>query len=241
MMLQAPSYDTVGWFARDAQMFARVGEVLLESGNRRQLPRRMLVARDAFELADPAVVSALQPVVDTAGAMIGDVSNERLSPNGLVEWHNQQLILQSREAWESVADWIDHVNPRMSFLVAKRYVFASEITETDIEDARVARETIRIRMDEVLLDDVIVCLPTTASPARQLHEPLSVRQVVQEATYSLVTVASTIGAPQINLPLAEVDGLPVGLSLIGPRGSDDTLMELGLELESHIANQTSSR
>ena len=29
MLLQAPSYDTIGWFARDAETFARVGAVIL--------------------------------------------------------------------------------------------------------------------------------------------------------------------------------------------------------------------
>ncbi len=46
---------------------------------------------------------------------------------------------------------------------------------------------------------------------------------------ALVTIASTIGAPQVNLPLAEVDGLPVGLSLIGPKGSDEMLLAFARE------------
>lgn len=33
-------------------------------------------------------------------------------------------------------------------------------------------------------------------------------------------------APQVNLPIAEVEGLPVGLGLIGPPGSDEDLLQL---------------
>ena len=40
------------------------------------------------------------------------------------------------------------------------------------------------------------------------------------------------GCPQINLPLAKVDGLPVGLSLMGARGSDETLMRFAVEVAS---------
>jgi amidase len=40
---------------------------------------------------------------------------------------------------------------------------------------------------------------------------------------TLTCIAGSCGTPQINLPLAEVDGLPVGLSLLGPRGSDEML------------------
>ncbi len=63
-----------------------------------------------------------------------------------------------------------------------------------------------------------------------LNEKLSTRLAVQDRTYSLVTIASTIGAPQINLPVAEVKGLPVGLSLIGPKGSDEILIALAREV-----------
>ncbi len=43
-------------------------------------------------------------------------------------------------------------------------------------------------------------------------------------------IAGSIGAPQINLPLAEVGGLPVGLSLLGPRGSDEMLIAFAREI-----------
>src|SRR5712691_6434001 len=50
---QAPSYDTIGWFARDADLFARVGAVLLQSGLPAACPSRLVIAEDAFEVADP--------------------------------------------------------------------------------------------------------------------------------------------------------------------------------------------
>jgi amidase len=241
MMLQAPSYDTVGWLARDAEMFSRVGSVLLRDGPTSRRPARLVVAEDAFELADETISQALKPFVENIAGILGGLSSERLADTSLSEWHQQQLILQSREAWHSVKDWVDRVNPRMSYLVAKRYVFASEISNADIEAATAKRSAIQKRMAEVLGSDTVVCLPTAAKTARPLHERLSVRQEIQETTYCLVTIASTVGVPQINLPLAEVDGLPVGLSLMGPRASDEMLMELALEIENAISPSTSSR
>ena len=55
ILLQAPSYDTVGWFARDAGLFARVGSVLLQTEIGKARPRRLVEAADAFEVADEAV------------------------------------------------------------------------------------------------------------------------------------------------------------------------------------------
>ena len=46
------------------------------------------------------------------------------------------------------------------------------------------------------------------------------------------------GCPQINLPLPTVDGLPVGLSLMGARGSDETLMSFAVEIEAEWRGQS---
>ena len=48
MLLQAPSYDTIGWFARDAETFARVGTVILPPAGETARPRRLVIAEDAL-------------------------------------------------------------------------------------------------------------------------------------------------------------------------------------------------
>ena len=40
---------------------------------------------------------------------------------------------------------------------------------------------------------------------------------------------------KVSLPVARVDGLPVGLSLIGPAGSDERLLELAEDLAAVLA------
>lgn len=78
----APSYDTVGWFARDAPLLRKTGEVLLsrfDAAGRQKLPGscgcgatpRWLVGRDAFELADPEAARAIYDVL-SGGAGAGE-------------------------------------------------------------------------------------------------------------------------------------------------------------------------
>ncbi len=50
MLPQAPSSDTTGWFARDAETFARVSTALLGEAPG-ALPTRLLIATDAFAFA----------------------------------------------------------------------------------------------------------------------------------------------------------------------------------------------
>ena len=99
MLLQAPSFDTIGWFARDAGTFARVGAAILSSADVER-PRRLVIAEDAFALAEPAVRKVLEAALETVASRFDARSSQRLSPTSLEEWSGHQQVLQSREAWE---------------------------------------------------------------------------------------------------------------------------------------------
>ena len=236
ILIQAPSYDTIGWFARDIELFARVGNVLLSHSRRTEMrPQRLILAQDAFELADPATVEALQPHVAAVTALIGNVQNERIAHTSLADWARRQLVLQGREAWASVDEWIDQVNPRFAFNVAERYTMGRSFTDEDVEQAQEMRFQIRTRVGELLREDTFICLPTAVGPAPLLGGTQQERAALQVRNSHLTTIAGNSGSPQINLPLAQVplpDGgsAPVGLSLIGPRGSDEALISLAQEL-----------
>ena len=224
ILLQAPSYDTIGWFARDAELFARVGAVLLQSNIPAARPRRLVLAEDAFEVADAGVAEALHPCVARLTALIGETTTVRLAPEGLAAWSEQQQVLQGREAWETAQDWIDRVNPRFSFEVTERYLTARSYTDAEVAAAQVRRDAIRQRLDAVLAEDAVLCLPTTPAPAPRRGERTSARRDLRARISMLTCIAGTTGRPQINLPLTEVDGLPVGVSLLGARGADEVLL-----------------
>ncbi len=231
MLLQAPSYDTIGWFARDPDTFQRVGRVLLASDAEPPLPAQLLIAEDAFELAEPETRSALNAVVENLGPMFQSVTTLRLSPTSLTDWSNQQQILQSREAWEAVREWIDRVNPAFSFEVSDRYVTARAVTDEQVAAAQLGREDIVARMNEVFQGgNKVMCLPTTISPAPLKGQPVSQRHEMRLRNSALTSIAGNTGRPQISLPLAQVDGLPVGLSLMGDRGADEVLIALAKKL-----------
>ena len=230
MLPHAPAYDTVGWFARDPEVLGRVGAVLLKSPIEGGRPTGLIIAEDAFDVADEAVTDVLRPAVDTIASLIGDRSTERLAPTGLADWSARQRVLQGRQAWETARDWIDRVNPRFGFDVAQSYIAGGTFSDPEVGAARSARKVVMARMDELLAGDAVVCLPTTPTPAPPLGQTLSMRRHLGSRIGLLTCIAGTIGGPQISLPLAEVDGLPVGLSLIGARGSDEMLIAFASEI-----------
>ena len=223
MLKQAGSFDTVGWFARDAEMFARLAAILFETEVPDAKPTRMIVAEDAFDIADDAVVQALQNPVQRVGDLIGDVSTMRLSPNGLDEWRGFQQALQSREAWETAHEWVDRCNPRFGYDVARRLVEAAEITDETVAAAQVGRQAVQTRMAEILIPGTVICLPTAPFPAPEVGLPQSEMWARRLRIITLTCLGGLLGAPQINLPLAEVEGMPVGLSLLAAPGADALL------------------
>ena len=224
MLLQAPSYDTVGWFARDPDLFARVGAVLLQTRIGPIRPRRLVVAEDAFEVADPSVREALEPLVERLGSLIGLSSRERLAPTSLSDWAAGQRVRASSESWEVVREWIDRVNPRMSFLVAESCLAGRSLTPEEVASALADRQRIMARMRALLAGETVVCLPTAPTPAPPRTQTMSERRPLTSRIVQLTCTAGTIGAPQINLPWAEAEGLPAGLSLIAAPGSDEMLI-----------------
>jgi amidase len=106
------------------------------------------------------------------------------------------------------------------------------ITDAQIEEAAKVQTAAAARVDELLADGAILCLPTAPTPAPPVGEPQSVRRPLGPRLGALTCIAGITGCPQINLPLAEVDGLPVGLSLIGNRGSDESLIAFARQIEA---------
>jgi amidase len=231
MMQQAPSSDTTGWFARDIETFARVSSVMLDEPIPSTLPRRLIIAIDAFGFADSEVTAAMQPMVEELRALIGDTREEVMAPGGITQWARAQRTLQPSEAWLTFKDWIDRDNPRFAFSVARNIVFGSMIPESERDWARLVRSEARGRMRYLLPEGTILCLPTTPFPAPKRGEPLSAAGPQRDRLLCLCCHGGLTGVPQVSIRGATVDGLPVGLSIVGGPGSDATLVAVAGALE----------
>lgn len=232
LMPQAPSSDTVGWFTRDAATFARVGDALLGEAPG-PLPTKLLVATDAFGFADPEVAEALKPMVERlTRALRATPRDEIMAPQGLSVWARAQRCLQPVEAWQTFRPWIERDNPRMAFTVAAGLIAGSQVPVNEQSWAALMREEARARLRYLLAPGTILCLPTTpfAAPARGL--PMPQLRPMRDRITCLCAQGGLTGHPQVNLPGALVDGAPVGLSIIGGRGSDASLIAVAQAMEA---------
>jgi amidase len=234
----APSFDCVGWFARDADCLARVGHVLFGQSKIAQPPRRVMIAEDAFELVGTEVASALADGAATVAQQVGEQAAVRVAPEGLRAWFEIFRIIQGYEIWSNRRDWIEAVSPTFGRGIRERLDWASTVTSGDAAAARAMAKGIGERLDALLGDGEILCLPTSPRVAPRKDEPTDKIEIeFREQAMCLLCIAGLGGLPQINLPLGSFAGLPLGLSLIGPRGSDSQLLTLASTLSAAAQNE----
>ncbi len=225
---QSPLFDTVGWFARDAATFVRAGEVLLRRAPAGQPPARLLIAEDAFAFADGAVATALRRPLARIAAAIGRVERIDVAPEGLAARFANHGTLQAREAYDTFAPWLDEANPRLAWEVAAAFAGGSTIPRERRAQAMAIRRRHAARLAALCGADGVIALPTTPFPAPPRDLPRRLMWPLRTRAGTLTCIAGSAQAPQLSLPLAEVDGLPVGLSLIAAPGNDALLLRAAL-------------
>ena len=222
-----PPFDVAGWFARDAGVLARVGRVLLADDFRPEPPRRLLRSADAFAMVDEAVARALDVAVETAATVVGNVEDVTVAPEGLESWFDTFRVLQAASIWATHGAWIRETRPDFGPGVRERFEWAEALDDGAVEAARLRFDAIRARIAQVVGPGDILCLPTSPRVAPLKNTPVDDIEIrYRHQAMHLLCIAGLGGLPQISLPMAELDGLPLGLSLNGPRGADLQLLKL---------------
>jgi amidase len=233
----AESFDTVGWFARDAGLLARVGAALLGPDAAGWHPRRLIVPEDAWAVAEPAVRQALAPALAKLEERFG--AAERVAVGGLVRgddadltgWKDRFRALQGHEIWLTHGDWIEQRKPRLGPEIAARFAFARSISAEAVGEARPMRELFAAAIER-LTADAALAIPTAPVIAPRLDDTAEAFLAYRDRTLALTCIAGLARVPQVSIPAGEVEGAPVALSLIARRGADLQLLALAAELGS---------
>ena len=225
VMPLAPSFDTVGWFARDAATLRRVGGVLLGAEGSAARWQRLLLPEDAWALAVPAAQKTLAPLVERLAQRLAPP--EKMLAGGtdsLEDWMWRFRHIQAREIMQTQGTWIAGARPNFGPEIQERFDWAATITEVEAAQAREYREAFARRLAGLLGDDVLLCLPTAPGIAPLCASTAAELVAHRAAVLSLTAIAGLARLPQVTLPLARVDGCPLGLSLIAPAGADADLL-----------------
>lgn len=223
----APSFDTVGWFARDTALLQRAGQVLLDIDTPAPAPNTLLIAKDCFELVDEDIRHALQEPVNSVAKHLNESREVTVAADGLESFMECFRVIQGAEIWQSLGAWITQHEPQLGPGVDDRIAAAKAIKQEDANAARKVHQQIRQHLDQLIAPGNVLCLPTSPRVAPLKETATDTLEVTYRyQAICLLSIAGLGGLPEVTIPLGTVNGLPVGLSLVGSRGSDHSLLEL---------------
>lgn len=181
-----------------------------------------------------ALAGPLRSIQEVLGCKVQEVSLREIdsepSDAGLTDWLDTFCTLQWAEIWSSLGSWVEAVKPAFGPRTINNFELTRNLDRRKIEPAARRREDYQRRLNAFLGHDNILCLPTTPAPAPgkgtlgdEARNPDSQRSYYPR-TLSLTSIAGIGRLPQVTLPLGNVEGMPVGLSLAAGYGRDAFLL-----------------
>lgn len=228
----ADSFDTPGWFARDGKSFAAVAAVLLGK-DKVKLPKapRLMLGMDLFAQATTEAEAILRDVTQRAAMRLGETVEMAIAPN-LDELYWAFRWLQGREAWEADGAMIDRYHPPLGPGVAERFAYAKNVSDDDVAKGNTLRKAFRAHLAAILGKDGVLILPTVPDIAPLVSASEADLEDFRNRALRLLCISGLSGFPQVTVPVAMRDGAPLGLSVLGPKGSDHSLVEFAVRLEN---------
>ena len=227
----APSLDTCGWFSKDMLTFERVADVLLgKDANPLSATVRLLKLDELWDLVSQDVAKAFEPACRSVQAQLGSLhsSKDLLGDLDAMYWNFRYI--QGREAWLTDGPMIEKYHPPLGPGVKERFAWSKAVTDAQFEQALAYRQHLRQRVADLLGADGVIMLPTMPDCAPLIAQNEASLEDYRNRAIRLLCLAGLCGFPQISLPLAQSQGAPLGLSLLGPAGSDRSLVSLAARI-----------
>jgi amidase len=237
----APSLDTCGWFASDMDIFTKASSVLLQAPLCQapmkpaiDKPRWMLggdwwsMLHADVELAHAPAMRAIRAALEEDGHRWSGfaIDFDALGPDiaGFDDLVLAFRLIQGYEAWQCHGAMIQTYGLSLGPGVAERFQWASQVSAADYRKASKLRELFADWIHEQLGQDGLVIVPTMPDIAPLRNADSGSLDQYRAAAMRMLCVAGLCRLPQINLPLSERLGAPLGLSIIGPAASDLALL-----------------
>lgn len=110
--------------------------------------------------------------------------------------------------------------------MAERFAWSRDVTDAQVNTARAFRIAFREKLAALLGNDGVLLMPTMPDIAPLRSAAESTLEDYRNDSIRMLCVAGLSGFPQLSMPLAQRDGAPLGISLLGPAGSDRSLVAL---------------
>jgi aspartyl-tRNA(Asn)/glutamyl-tRNA(Gln) amidotransferase subunit A len=228
----APSFDTVGFMARDAtvveQLLALSGGSSLERGApaapRIGIPRNPYFT-EGLDAGVAEAVAAAAREFERSGAELVDVE----VPDPERSDHVARLLVRA-EAWRVHGGGIETAPQDFGRDVVDRLLLGKAISPAELESLAESRSDLSRRIDTLWDDLDVVLLPTVKRAPRHLESDSPLQATEQNLAFTYLWGIG--GLPAMTLPAGYDDaGFPVGVQLVARRGADGVLCALGTRFQ----------
>ena len=227
----AKSFDTAGFFAKNGATFEKIANVLFPEKSTIELTNEQsnfVLAPDMFQLADPECSAILKSKFPFNVNELKEINP--IGPNAKPLYFAFR-VLQAREALKSLGPWVKEYNPPLTPGVQERFIFANDLNEKLEASSNEIRRKLSDPMNILLDSGKILIVPSTIAEAPLLIASKPDWDEYREKSLTLLCIAGLSGVPQVSIPVATgPNGAPIGLSLIGARGSDLSLIKVARSL-----------
>ena len=223
----SPSFDTCGYFARDVLTFSRVSEVLL-GADAAPLPQpiRLLKPTDVWALLDAEVLAAQAAPLARVESALGRSKATEVFLDTVEKMYWSFRYIQGREAWMVDGPLIERFKPPLGPGVAERFLWSKAVTDEQFESAVAFRIRFTAHLKQLLGNDGVLVMPTMPDVSPLCTEDGSSMESYRNRSIQMLCISGLSGFPHLSMPLGQRLGAPLGLSLLGPAGSDLSLVQL---------------
>ena len=227
----APDFDTCGWFSRDIGTFARVGEVLLGADTcALTATPQVLLASDINAMLSARVQAVFAETLARLAPVLGTAEPVQAAGDSIDSLYWAFRHIQGYQAWAEHGERIERYGMQLGPGVRDRFAWSSRIVQADMPGHEAVRRSFREQFLALLGRDRVMVMPTMPDIAPLLSESEEALDDYRNQAIRMLCLAGLSGCPQISLPLMTLDGAPFGFSLIGPPGSDSSLIALARRL-----------
>jgi amidase len=164
--------------------------------------------------------------------LVGDNAGD-----GFATWVDNFCVIQWAEIESCLGAWIASARPEFGPEIAASFQLMKQLDRQRIAGSLQRREQYFQSLHAFLGPDDLLCIPTTPVVAPRKGDPprrSSSGTSYYPRTLSLTSLAGMCRLPQVSIPVADVAGVPVGLSLLARHGHDSFLLQMAKNVGREI-------
>lgn len=230
----APSYDTVGILSQNGQILEKVMQVLLvENNSRNSVVPLVCFVDDVFQISDEAILQSTKTVLNKIRCNFKN-KTMKLSEITTLNINFNELFLQlgfllKIEIWNTFSSWVKTKKPKLSSGIEYSLSnYAESASRNYIQKILSFKRKFLNDINKFLCAGNVLCFPTTVDLPPRLEEitPDFLAGDYVPRAMCVNAISSLSCTPQITIPIAEENGVPIGLSFIAGYSQDMMLIDL---------------